>query len=108
VQYDTVLWIRIAFNINPDPAFFVYAVPDPSFFVHAVPDPDPHPVPGFDDRKLKKISNIFSFFFKNCENTYPWISKESNLKEKSSSSTSKFEISSLLWVILPSLTSRPK
>jgi hypothetical protein len=57
VQYDTVLWIRIAFNINPDPvpSFFIYAVPDPSFYVYAVPDPDPHPVSGFDDRKLKKI-----------------------------------------------------
>jgi hypothetical protein len=36
LQYNTLLWIRNAFNIypDPDPSFFVYAVPDPSFFVY--------------------------------------------------------------------------
>ncbi len=27
-----VLWIRIGFNADPDPAFFVNADPDPAFF----------------------------------------------------------------------------
>ncbi len=45
VGRPSLLWIRICFNADPDPAFFV----------NADPDTDPDPDPGFDDLKLEKI-----------------------------------------------------
>ena len=53
----SVMWIRISFNADPDPAFFVNADPDP------VPDPDPDP--GFFDtlNRGKKILKLFFQFF---------------------------------------------
>jgi hypothetical protein len=45
-----VLWIRIGFDANPDPAFLVNEDPDAD-----PPDPDTHPVPGFNEQKLGKI-----------------------------------------------------
>jgi hypothetical protein len=49
-QYGfSVLWIRIDFNANLDPAFYLNADPDPAFYLNAEPapanqtsaDPDP-------------------------------------------------------------------
>jgi hypothetical protein len=48
-----VLWNRIGFNADPDPAFYLNANPDPAFFyLNADPNPafylgaDPDPDPG--------------------------------------------------------------
>jgi hypothetical protein len=35
-----VLWIRIGFNANPDPAFYLNADLDPGSQTNADPDPD--------------------------------------------------------------------
>jgi hypothetical protein len=35
-----VLWIRIGFNANPDPAFYLNAELDPGSQTNADPDPD--------------------------------------------------------------------
>jgi hypothetical protein len=85
-----VLWIRIGFNA--DPAFFVNADTDT--------DPDPDPNPGFDDQKLEKkitAEKMYIFLNKNCNLLIPI---EVFIPQKRTSSTSKLEFSSLLWVIL--------
>jgi hypothetical protein len=35
--YQTVLWIRICFDADPDPAFYLNADPDPGSQINAVP-----------------------------------------------------------------------
>jgi hypothetical protein len=37
----TVLWIRIGFNVDLDPAFYLNADPDPDLGSHTNADPDP-------------------------------------------------------------------
>jgi hypothetical protein len=36
-----MLWIRIGFNADPDPAFYLNAVPDPGSQTNADPNLDP-------------------------------------------------------------------
>jgi len=38
--WGQVLWIRIGFNANPDPAFYLNAELDPGSQTNADPDPD--------------------------------------------------------------------
>ncbi len=40
------MWIRIGFNADPDPAFYLNADPDPAFYLNADPDTDPDTDPG--------------------------------------------------------------
>jgi hypothetical protein len=40
---DPVLWIRIGFNADPDPAFYLDADPDPDAGSQIDADPDPDP-----------------------------------------------------------------
>jgi hypothetical protein len=48
-----VLWIRIGFNVDPDPAFYLNANPDPAFYLNADSDSDPDPQCGSMILKLK-------------------------------------------------------
>jgi hypothetical protein len=48
-----VLWIRITFNADPDPAFYLNADPEPGIQINADPwDPDPDPDKTFESEKL--------------------------------------------------------
>ena len=38
-----MLWIRIGFNVDPDPAFYLNANPDPAFYLNADSDSNPDP-----------------------------------------------------------------
>ena len=54
-----VMWIRMSFNADPDPAFFLNADPDPGL------DPDPAIFDTLDWEKfvfLNLFKNIFQFF----------------------------------------------
>jgi hypothetical protein len=54
-----VLWIRIGFNADPDPAFHLGANPNPDLFPGSQTNPDPDP--GQTLLKVKKLN----FYMKN-------------------------------------------
>ncbi len=80
-----MLWIRIGFNLDPEPAFFVNGNTDPGFW-------------------WKKLEKINIFLITNFRFTYPWASEKNVQATRKvfipQSSTSKLEFSSLLCIIL--------
>ncbi len=94
-----MLWIRIGFNTDAD------ADTDPAFFVNADPDQDP----GFRWPKLvKKITANLYFLIKSYLRIKDdQATGEVFILQMRTSSTSKLEFSSLLWVLLALLDPDP-
>jgi hypothetical protein len=73
---------------------------------------DPDSDPRFDDQKLTKLKIFFKYFFDQKLQSYAFIkdvqaAEEVFIPQKKTSTTSKLEFSSLLWVILALLDPDP-